>query len=128
VQDFISKGEVEGERGSVMELGEEENRLINQRNMELVATLRNTDSAFSLGEGPPPHNHMCVRSGALYIELASVSEPHHFCAAPALGKTFNATLAAPAPTLQQHIAGQLLFKAKKLTIGFGLFVFYNGFQ
>ena len=36
-------------------------KLINQRNVELVATLRNTDSAFSLGEGPPPNYYMCVR-------------------------------------------------------------------
>jgi hypothetical protein len=57
-QDFI----LSEEGGTLMELGQEENRLINQRNMELVATLRNTDSAFSLGEGPPPESHMCVRS------------------------------------------------------------------
>jgi hypothetical protein len=62
-QDFILAGEKgeKGERGELVELGEEENRLVNQRNMELVATLRNTDSAFSLGEGPPPESHMCVR-------------------------------------------------------------------
>jgi hypothetical protein len=62
-QDFILQGEKgeQGERGELVELGEEENRLVNQRNMELVATLRNTDSAFSLGEGPPPESHMCVR-------------------------------------------------------------------
>lgn len=47
---------------------DEASRLINQRNMELVATLRNTDSAFSLGEGPPPHNHMCVRFGMVTME------------------------------------------------------------
>ena len=62
MQDFITKPEGgDGSAGTLMELGEEENRLINQRNMELVATLRNTDSAFSLGEGPPPPSHMCVR-------------------------------------------------------------------
>ena len=58
-QDFILADK--GERGEVVDLGEEENRLVNQRNMELVAMLRNTDSAFSLGEGPPPDSHMCVR-------------------------------------------------------------------
>jgi len=58
-QDFILAEK--GERGEVVDLGEEENRLVNQRNMELVAMLRNTDSAFSLGEGPPPDSHMCVR-------------------------------------------------------------------
>jgi len=44
------------------------NKLINQRNMELVATLRNTDAAFSLGEGPPPEAHMCVRFGMVTRE------------------------------------------------------------
>ena len=40
---------------------EDDLKMVNQRNMELVATLRNTDSAFSLGEGPPPDHVMCVR-------------------------------------------------------------------
>ena len=47
---------------------EEEQKLVNQRNMELVATLRATDSAFSLGEGPPPGNSMCVRFGMVTMD------------------------------------------------------------
>lgn len=33
-----------------------------------MATLRNTDSAFSLGEGPPPESVMCVRFGMVTME------------------------------------------------------------
>ena len=47
---------------------EEEQKLVNQRNMELVATLRATDSAFSLGEGPPPSSSMCVRFGMVTMD------------------------------------------------------------
>jgi len=43
-------------------------KLINQRNVELVATLRNTDSAFSLGEGPAPNYYMCVRFGMVTMD------------------------------------------------------------
>merc|ERR1719481_631818 len=55
-------GELLDEAGQVLE-GEDVGKMVNQRNMELVATLRNTDAAFSLGEGPPPSCHMCVRFG-----------------------------------------------------------------
>ena len=58
---FVPAVFVDRETGQVAELGEEDLKVVNQRNIELVATLRNTDSAFSLGEGPPPHGHMCVR-------------------------------------------------------------------
>ena len=50
------------------QLSEEEQKLVNQRNMELVATLRATDSAFSLGEGPPPGSSMCVRFGMVTMD------------------------------------------------------------
>ena len=50
------------------QLSGEEQHLVNQRNMELVATLRATDSAFSLGEGPPPGNSMCVRFGMVTMD------------------------------------------------------------
>jgi len=59
---------IDRETEKVEELDEEGLRLVNQRNMELVATLRNTDSAFSLGEGPPPDNNMCVRFGMVTME------------------------------------------------------------
>lgn len=59
---------IEKETEKVVELGEDELRLVNQRNMELVATLRNTDSAFSLGEGPLPDSWMCVRFGMVTME------------------------------------------------------------
>jgi hypothetical protein len=35
----------------------------------------------------------------IYDIPISVAEPHHFYAAPAPGKNFDAALAAPAPTL-----------------------------
>ena len=54
--------------GTARQLSEEEQKLVNQRNMELVATLRATDSAFSLGEGPPPGNSMCVRFGMVTMD------------------------------------------------------------
>ena len=50
------------------QLSGEEQHLVNQRNMELVATLRATDSAFSLGEGPPPGSSMCVRFGMVTMD------------------------------------------------------------
>ena len=50
------------ETGSIIaEISEDDRKMINERNMELVATLRNSDSAFSLGEGPAPDSYMCVR-------------------------------------------------------------------
>jgi len=60
-------GKVHGGEGSGRGTGHHQ-QLINQRNMELVATLRNTDAAFSLGEGPPPEAHMCVRFGMVTRE------------------------------------------------------------
>ena len=54
--DYVNK-----DSEKVVELNEDDLKMVNQRNMELVATLRNTDSAFSLGEGPPPDHEMCVR-------------------------------------------------------------------
>jgi hypothetical protein len=35
-----------------------------------------------------------------FMFCTSVAEPHHFYAAPAPGKNFDAAPAAPAPTLQ----------------------------
>ena len=55
-RDYVESG------GEGPDLSEDDLHLINQRNMELVTSLRNTDSAFSLGEGPPPGSSMCVRS------------------------------------------------------------------
>jgi len=52
----------------ILEMNEDDLKMVNQRNMELVATLRNTDSAFSLGEGPPPDHVMCVRFGMVTME------------------------------------------------------------
>jgi len=54
--------------GKITDMGEEDLDLVNQRNMELVATLRNTDAAFSLGEGPPPDSFMCVRFGMVTMD------------------------------------------------------------
>ena len=65
---YIPADYVDSETEKVLEMSEEDLRLTNQRNMELVATLRNTDSAFSLGEGPPPLNVMCVRFGMVTME------------------------------------------------------------
>merc|ERR1719244_1917414 len=65
---YIPSEFLDEETGKVVELGEEELRVVNQRNMELVATLRNTDSTFSLGEGPPPDSWMCVRFGMVTME------------------------------------------------------------
>ena len=65
---YIPADYIDSETEKVLEMSEEDLRLTNQRNMELVATLRNTDSAFSLGEGPPPLNVMCVRFGMVTME------------------------------------------------------------
>jgi len=65
---YIPVDYVDSETQKVLDMTEEDLRLVNQRNMELVATLRNTDSAFSLGEGPPPDNVMCVRFGMVTME------------------------------------------------------------
>ena len=60
--------ETEAQTETARQLTEEEQKLVNQRNMELVATLRATDSAFSLGEGPPPGSSMCVRFGMVTMD------------------------------------------------------------
>ena len=60
--------EANTETDTARQLSEEEQKLVNQRNMELVATLRATDSAFSLGEGPPPGSSMCVRFGMVTMD------------------------------------------------------------
>ena len=65
---YIPADYIDVETEKVLDMSEEDLRLTNQRNMELVATLRNTDSAFSLGEGPPPLNVMCVRFGMVTME------------------------------------------------------------
>merc|ERR1719270_1233850 len=65
---YIPADYIDVETEKVLDMNEEDLRLTNQRNMELVATLRNTDSAFSLGEGPPPLNVMCVRFGMVTME------------------------------------------------------------
>ena len=65
---YIPADYIDVETEKVLDMTEEDLRLTNQRNMELVATLRNTDSAFSLGEGPPPLNVMCVRFGMVTME------------------------------------------------------------
>ena len=65
---YIPADYIDSETEKVLEMSEEDLRLTNQRNMELVATLRNTDSAFSLGEGPPPLSVMCVRFGMVTME------------------------------------------------------------
>lgn len=59
---------VDKQTGQLAELTEEDRQYVDQRNMELVATLRNSDSAFSLGEGPPPDRVMCVRFGMVTME------------------------------------------------------------
>eukprot|EP00092_Neocalanus_flemingeri_P014901 GFUD01016093.1.p1 GENE.GFUD01016093.1~~GFUD01016093.1.p1 ORF type:complete len:800 (+),score=220.63 GFUD01016093.1:61-2460(+) len=61
--DYIDRGSEK-----ILEMTEDDLKMVNQRNMELVATLRNTDSAFSLGEGPPPDHVMCVRFGMVTME------------------------------------------------------------
>lgn len=58
---YIPVDYVDKDSEKVLEMTEDDLKMVNQRNMELVATLRNTDSAFSLGEGPPPEHVMCVR-------------------------------------------------------------------
>ena len=58
---YIPVDYIDKDSEKVLELTEDDLKMVNQRNMELVATLRNTDSAFSLGEGPPPDHVMCVR-------------------------------------------------------------------
>ena len=79
---YIPSEYVDPDTASCKELTQLEQKLVNQRNMELVristytsklcyvylflfliqvATLRSTDSAFSLGEGPD--HSMCVRFG-----------------------------------------------------------------
>merc|ERR1719195_2215750 len=65
---YIPSEYVDLETNTVRELTEEEQALVSQRNMELVATLRATDSAFSLGEGPPPGHSMCVRFGMVTMD------------------------------------------------------------
>jgi len=65
---YIPADFVHPETEKVVEMAEQDLALVNQRNMELVATLRNTDSAFSLGEGPPPESVMCVRFGMVTME------------------------------------------------------------
>ena len=59
--EFINSEDTEPRQLSDMDL-----KLVNQRNMELVATLRSTDSAFSLGEGP--EHSMCVRFGMVTMD------------------------------------------------------------
>jgi len=63
---YIPSEYVDTETGNLKELDESEIKMINQRNMELVATLRSTDSAFSLGEGPD--HSMCVRFGMVTMD------------------------------------------------------------
>ena len=78
---YIPSEYVDPDTATCKELTQLEQKLVNQRNMELVrintytklcyvylflfliqvATLRSTDSAFSLGEGPD--HSMCVRFG-----------------------------------------------------------------
>jgi len=65
---YIPSDYIDKESEKVMEMTEDDLKMVNQRNMELVATLRNTDSAFSLGEGPPPDHVMCVRFGMVTME------------------------------------------------------------
>ena len=65
---YIPSEYVDQETKTVRDLSEEEQSLVSQRNMELVATLRATDSAFSLGEGPPPGHSMCVRFGMVTMD------------------------------------------------------------
>jgi len=63
---YIPSEYVDTETGQCKDLSEIEQKLVNQRNMELVATLRSTDSAFSLGEGPD--HSMCVRFGMVTMD------------------------------------------------------------
>jgi len=65
---YIPSDYIDKESEKVLEMTEDDLKMVNQRNMELVATLRNTDSAFSLGEGPPPDHVMCVRFGMVTME------------------------------------------------------------
>jgi len=65
---YIPYDYIDKESEKVLELTDDDMKMINQRNMELVATLRNTDSAFSLGEGPAPDHAMCVRFGMVTME------------------------------------------------------------
>jgi hypothetical protein len=65
---YIPAEYIDSETENMLDMTEDDLRLVNQRNMELVATLRNTDSAFSLGEGPPPESVMCVRFGMVTME------------------------------------------------------------
>lgn len=65
---YIPVDYVDKDSEKVLEMTEDDLKMVNQRNMELVATLRNTDSAFSLGEGPPPDHVMCVRFGMVTME------------------------------------------------------------
>merc|ERR1719189_2591782 len=58
---YIPSEYVDPDTATCKELTQLEQKLVNQRTMELVATLRSTDSAFSLGEGPD--HSMCVRFG-----------------------------------------------------------------
>ena len=64
---YIPVDYVDKDSEKVLEMTEDDLKMVNQRNMELVATLRNTDSAFSLGEGPPPDHVMCVMYGGVFI-------------------------------------------------------------
>jgi hypothetical protein len=61
---------------------------------------------------PEPHQHGAALQQWLRIS-SSVAELHHFYAAPALGKYFDATPAAPAPTLLFSKAKFLKFNAPK---------------
>lgn len=66
---FIPQEFIDKETGSIIaEISEDDRKMINERNMELVATLRNSDSAFSLGEGPAPDSYMCVRFGMVTMD------------------------------------------------------------
>ena len=60
MSDFIVQGEVAKLRGRIY--SEEDINVINQRNAELVAQLRNIDSAFSLGESGNGQFTKCGKS------------------------------------------------------------------
>jgi hypothetical protein len=71
--------------------------------------------------------HFCIAWGkvATFADFSSVADPYHFYAAPALGKIFDAALAAPAPT---PLYGNFL-KTNKINLSFlCIFDDLNGYK
>jgi hypothetical protein len=67
------------------------------------------------------YHSFLLKVGPFSIVVTSVAEPHHFDAAPAPGKNFDAASGHAAPAPPYYILSQIFPNKQKLTLGIGQF-------